>query len=265
MIKKEITEVNIHPTAIVDSGAQLGINIVIGPNTVIQDDVIIGDGTQVGTGVFLDSGTRLGSKCNIGHYAVLGNPPQDLKYANEKTYLEVGDNTTIREFATLNRGTTYHYKTKIGSNCFIMTYAHIAHDCIIGNNCIIANAVNMGGHVEINHNATIGGGTLIHQFVKIGQYTFVGGGLKVSKDVPPFIRAMGDPVRYGGTNFIGLERRGFSKNAILEIKRAYKLIYFSNYTRDEAVQAIQEKLELSDELNTIIEFIKKSERGLIRG
>ena len=255
----------IHPTAILDANAQIGKDVEIGPYAVIKDDVIIGDGTVIGTGTFLDSGTRIGKKCRIGHYAVLGNPPQDLKYAGEKTYLEVGDNTTIREFVTLNRGTTYHYKTKIGSNCFIMTYAHVAHDCIIGDNCIIANAVNMGGHVEIESNASIGGGTMIHQFVKIGQQAFVGGGLRVTKDIPPFIRAMGEPVQYGGTNFIGLERKGFSKDTILEIKRAYKIIYHDTATKAEAIKMIREKLQPLAEINAIIEFISKSERGLIRG
>jgi UDP-N-acetylglucosamine acyltransferase len=256
---------SIHQTAILDPNVQLGTNVEIGPYTIIKDDVIIGDGTTIGTGAFLDSGTRIDKKCSIGHYAVLGNPPQDLKYAGEKTYLEVGENTTIREFATLNRGTTYHYKTKVGSNCFIMTYAHVAHDCIIGDNCIIANAVNMGGHVEIEKDASVGGGTVIHQFVKIGQHAFIGGGLRVTKDIPPFIRAMGEPVQYGGTNFIGLERKGYSKDTILEIKRAYKIIYHDAPTRVEAIKMIQEKLQPLSEIKSIIDFIIKSDRGLIRG
>lgn len=257
--------VKIHPTAIVDPDAQLGAEVKIGALAVVSEDVIIGDNSRIGNGAFLDSGTRIGKNCSIGHFAVLGNPPQDLKYANEKTYLEVGDGTTIREFATLNRGTTYHYRTVIGQNCFIMTYAHIAHDCIIGDEVIIANAVNMGGHVEIHSQASIGGLTAIHQFVKIGQHAFVGGGLRVNKDIPPFIRAMGEPIRYGGTNHIGLSRKGFSREVILEIKRAYKLIYHSKYTVKEAVQAIGEQLKPLDEIQAIIEFIDRSERGLIRG
>ncbi len=257
--------VKIHPTALVDAEAQLGKNVEVGPFAVISDDVIIGDGTKIASGVFLDSGTRLGNGCNIGHRAILGNPPQDLKYAGEKTFLEVGDGTTIREFATINRGTTYHYKTVIGKNCFIMTYAHVAHDCIIGDNVIIANAVNMGGHVEIESNATIGGMTPIHQFVKIGQFAFVGGGLRVNKDVPPFIRAMGDPIRYGGTNYIGLSRKGFSREVILEIKRAYKIIYQSDYTMAQALVEIEKQLQPFDEVKAVVDFIKRSERGLIRG
>ncbi len=261
----EVEVVDIHPTAIIHPGAELGENVQIGPYAVIQDDVIIGDNTIIETGVFLDSGTRVGKNCKIAHRAILGSPPQDLKYANEKTYLEIGDNTTIREFATLNRGTTYHYKTVIGSNCLLMAYAHVAHDCIIGDNVIIANAVNMGGHVEIDNHATVGGLTAIHQFVKIGQYAFVGGGLRVNKDVPPYIRAMGEPIRYGGTNFIGLSRKGFDKEIILEIKRAYKLIYQSKYTIKEALVAIEEQLHPYPEIKSIVEFVKRSERGLIRG
>ncbi len=257
--------VEIHPSAIVDAGAQLGENVEIGPFAVIHEDVIVGDNSRIGTGTVCDSGTRIGNNCSIGHYAVLGNPPQDLKYANEKTYLEIGDGTTIREFVTLNRGTTYHYKTVIGKNCFIMTYAHVAHDCIVGDNVILANAVNMGGHVEIDSNATIGGMSAVHQFVKIGQHAFIGGGLRVTKDVPPFIRAMGEPLRYGGTNYIGLTRKGFSNDVILEIKRAYKLIYQSAYTMEEASRAIEEKLHPYPEVKSIVEFIKRSDRGLIRG
>ncbi|GAB4372040.1 MAG: acyl-ACP--UDP-N-acetylglucosamine O-acyltransferase [Calditrichia bacterium] len=257
--------VKIHPTVILDPAAQLGENVEVDAFTIIKGDVIVGDGTKIGTGSYLDDGTRIGRNCQIGHRVFLGNPPQDLKYAGEKTYLEIGDGTVIREFCTLNRGTTYHYKTVVGKNCFIMTYVHIAHDCIIGDNVIIANAVNLAGHVEIHSHATIGGMTPIHQFVKVGQHAFVGGGLRVSKDVPPFIRAMGEPLRYGGTNFVGLQRKGFSREVILEIKRAYDLIYHSKYTVTEAVQVIAEKLQPFEEIKLICDFIKNSERGIIRG
>ncbi|MFZ0392126.1 MAG: acyl-ACP--UDP-N-acetylglucosamine O-acyltransferase [Calditrichia bacterium] len=256
---------NLHPAAVVDPQAQLGENVEVGPFAVIQSDVVVGDHCRIGNGAVLESGTRLGSNCTVGHYAVLGNPPQDLKFGGEKTYLEVGDHTTIREFATLNRGTTYHYKTVIGSHCFLMTYAHVAHDCIIGDRVILANAVQMGGHVEIDDDVTIGGVTALHQFVKVGRHAFVGGGLRVTKDVPPFIRAMGDPLRYGGTNHIGLSRKGFGREAILEIKRAYDLIYRSEYTMKEAAQAIQEKLRDIPEIHAILAFLQRSDRGLIRG
>lgn len=255
----------IHPTALVDPKAELGEQVVIGAHAIVNEDVIIGENTVVGAGAYLDNGTRLGSHCQVGHYAVLAVAPQDLKYKNEKTFLEVGDGTIIREFSTLHRGTTYHYKTSIGKNCFIMTYVHIAHDCIIGDNVILANCVNMGGHVEIDSNATVGGLTAIHQFVKIGQHAFVGGGLRIKKDVPPYIKAMGEPVRYGGTNFIGLERKGFSRETILEIKRAYQIIFQSSHLISEAPAIIMKDLKPCDEINTILKFLERSDRGLIRG
>ncbi len=256
---------HIHPSAIVDSKAELGTSVVIGPYSTISEDVKIGDNCIIGQGVILENGTRLGPNCQVGHYSVLGGQPQDLKFKDEKTYLEVGEGTIIREFVTLHRGTTYHYKTTIGKNCFIMTYVHAAHDCIIGDNVILANAVNMGGHVEIDSQATIGGMTAIHQFVKIGQHAFVGGGLRVTKDIPPYVRAMGEPARYGGTNFIGLERKGFSREVILEIKRAYKLIFLSEFTVSEATEKIRKDLQPYKEIETILEFIRRSDRGLIRG
>jgi UDP-N-acetylglucosamine acyltransferase len=257
--------VEIHPTAIVDKKAQIGENVVIGPYAVVKQDVQIGEGTFVDTGVVLEDGVRLGKNCKVGPYTVLGGPPQDLKYAGEKTTVEIGDGTTIREYVTINRGTDYHWKTVVGKNCFIMTYAHIAHDCIIGDNVIIANAVNMGGHVEIDSFASVGGLTAIHQFVKIGAHAFVGGGLRINKDVPPFIRVMGEPARYGGTNYIGLSRRGFSNETILEIKRAYRIIYKSNYTLKEAVEVIQKELKPLPEIQQILEFVERSDRGFVRG
>jgi UDP-N-acetylglucosamine acyltransferase len=257
--------VKIHSTAFVDPKAQVGENVEIGPLSQVNEDVIIGDNTIIGNGCILDEGTRLGKNCRIGHYVMLGVPPQDLKYDNEKTYLEIGDGTIIREFSTIHRGTTYHYKTVIGRNCFLMTYVHIAHDCIIGDNTILANAVNMGWNVEIDPYVTVGGLTAIHQFAKIGQHAFVGGGLRINKDIPPFIRVMGEPIRYGGTNYIGLERKGFSKEVILEIKRAYRIIYRSEYTMDEAIQVINEKLQSYVEIKIITDFIKRSDRGLLRG
>ena len=255
----------IHPTAIVDSKAELAENVEIGPFSVIENDVMIDDGTKIQSHSLIASGTRLGKNIFIGKGAVLGTQPQDLKFKNEKTYLEVGDSTVIREFATLNRGTSFSYKTVVGRNCFLMAYVHVAHDCIIGNNVIISNGVNMGGHVIIEDNVSIGGLSAIHQFVKLGQHCFVGGGLKITKDIPPYILAMGEPLQYGGTNYVGLSRRGFSEDVILEIKRAYKLIYKSEFTVSEAIKEIEEKLKPLPEIKIIVEFVKKSERGIVRG
>ena len=255
----------IHQTAIVDTKAEIGNNVTIGPFSVIEEDVMIGDSCNIKSHVLIASGSRLGNNIFVGKGAVLGTPPQDLKFEGEVTTLEIGDGTVIREFATLNRGTSYHYKTVIGENCFIMAYVHVAHDCFIGNNVIIANAVNMGGHVIIEDYAGIGGMAAIHQFVRIGQHCFISGLSKVRKDVPPYILAVDDPLRYGGTNHVGLSRRGFSKETIMELKRAYRLIYKSGFTVTEALNRIEESPDLLPEIENIINFTKSSERGLIRG
>ena len=255
----------IHPTAIVSPKASIADDVTIGPYCIIEDDVVIDAGCELQAHVIVKDGTRLGKNVKVAHGAVLASPPQDLKFKGEKTTLEVGDNTVIREFATLNRGTDYHWKTKVGKNCFIMSYVHLAHDCIIGDNVIIANGVQMAGHVEIEDFVGIGGLTAIHQFVKIGRHAFVGGGLKINKDVPPYIRAMGDPVRYGGTNYIGLSRKGFSNEQIRKIKEAYRLIYQSKLTVSKALEQLKSMADISPEVQNIIEFIEISERGLIRG
>lgn len=255
--------VKIHPTAIVDPQAKIGENVEIGPYSVIAGDVIIGDDCKIKSHVFIDAGTRLGKGIVVAKGAVLGTEPQDLKYNGEKTFLEIGDFTRIREFVTLNRGTIHSYKTVIGESCLIMAYAHVAHDCVIGNHVIIANAVNMGGHVVIGDYAGIGGVTAIHQFVHIGQHSYIGGGLRVTKDVPPFVLAMGEPLRYGGTNFVGLSRRGFRNETILEIKRAYRFVYQSRVPLKEVLIKIEQELRPLPEIKAIVEFIRHSERGII--
>jgi UDP-N-acetylglucosamine acyltransferase len=244
--------------------AELSNDVEVGPLSVIEDDVVIGDGCKIQSHALIASGTRLGKNIFIGKGAVLGTKPQDLKFKNEKTYLEIGDNTVIREFATLNRGTDFSYKTTVGRNCTLMAYVHVAHDCVIGNNVILSNAVNMAGHVVIEDNVGVGGITAIHQFVRIGQHCFISGCSGIAKDVPPYILAMGIPSTYAGTNHIGLSRRGFDKEVILEIKRAYRLIYRSNLMVSDAVQKIEESLKPLPEIQNITEFVKKSERGIIR-
>lgn len=255
---------NIHPTALVDAGAALGENISVGPFSVIQDDVVIGDGCQLGSHVLIHSGTRLGKSCRVFKGAVLGTDPQDLKYAGEKTTLEIGDETMIREFCTLNRGSSHRLKTVVGSRTLLMAYVHIAHDCMIGNNVILANAINMAGHVTIEDFASVGGMTPIHQFVRIGRYSFIGGGLRVPKDVPPYILAADEPLTYEGINRVGLSRRGFSAQTLLQLRRAYKLIYRSNLNVSQAITEIENTMELIPEIQEIINFIRTSERGIIK-
>lgn len=256
--------INIDPTAIIDSGAEIGEDVSIGPYTVIQDDVVIDNGSQIGSHVLIHSGARIGNKCRIFKGAVLGTDPQDLKYAGEKTTLEIGDETTIREFCTLNRGSSHRFKTIIGKKCLLMAYVHVAHDCQIGDHVILANAVNMAGHVIIEPYASVGGMTPIHQFVRIGKYSFIGGGLRVPKDVPPFILAAGEPLNYAGINRVGLSRRGFSSEIMMQLRQAYKLIYRSGLNVSQAINKIKGTMELIPEIQDIIDFINASERGIIK-
>lgn len=254
----------IHQTAQINSKAEIGKNVEIGPFSVIENDVIIGNDTIIGSNVMIAPGARVGDNCKIFHGAVLATVPQDLKFENEKTTLEIGNNTTIREYATLNRGTTDHWKTVVGDNCLLMAYSHIAHDCTIGNNVIIANSVNMAGHVTIEDFVGIGGMVPIHQFVKIGKHTFIGGGFRVPKDVPPYILAMGEPLKYAGLNSVGLQRRGFSNESLHELKKAYKIFYRSNLTAEKAINKIESELKQLEEIKDLIRFLKSCERGIIR-
>ncbi|MGD9486812.1 MAG: acyl-ACP--UDP-N-acetylglucosamine O-acyltransferase [Calditrichaceae bacterium] len=256
--------IEIHPTAIVDPGAELGEEIVIGPYSIVEKGVTIGNGTTIASHVRIAEGTTIGKSCKISQGAVLGTEPQDLKFGSEKTYLVIGNNTTIREYATLNRATTHSYYTRIGDNCLIMSYAHVAHDCQVGNHVILANSVNLAGHVIIEDWAAIGGLTPVHQFAHVGAHSFTGGGLRVSKDVPPYIKAMGEPITYGGLNSIGLKRRGFSDEVLLELKRAYKLLYRENLTVKEAIDKIKDNLQPLPEIMHLIKFLSESERGIIR-
>ncbi len=259
-----MTLVEIHPTAIVHPEAQLGENVTIGPFTVIEKEVAIGDGTQIGPHVVIANGATLGKNCRVFTGAVIATEPQDLKFANEKTFVEIGDNTTIREYATVNRATSHSYYTRVGKNCLLMAYSHIAHDCQIGDFCTIANSVNMAGHVIIGNYVGIGGLTAIHQFVHIGDHSFIGGGLRVSQDIPPFILAAGEPIRFAGLNAVGLRRRGFTREQLDLMKQAYHIIYRENLKLKEAIEKIEKTLQPTDEVQTIVEFLKNSERGIIR-
>lgn len=254
----------IHPTAIIESGAVIGKNISIGPYSLINSNVIIGDDCEIGSHVVLRPGTRIGNGCKVLHHAIIGEVPQDLKFGGEETTAEIGDRTVIREFATINRGTKAHGKTLVGSDCLIMAYVHLAHDCIVGNDVVIANATNIAGHVEIQDWVIIGGMVGIHQFVKIGQHSLIGGHYRVTKDIPPYIIAAGEPLKFEGINHIGLKRRGFSSESVKSLKHAYNLIYNSPYNVSDAINKIREEEVQSPEVQNVIDFIKTSERGIIR-
>ncbi len=254
---------SIHKTAIVDPLARIGKDITVGPYSIIEADTEIGDGCQIGSHTVISSGTRLGRRCKLFKGTVVGTIPQDLKFCDEKSEIIVGDDTIIREFCTLNRGTADGgLVTRVGSGCLIMAYTHVAHDCMLGNNIILANGVNMAGHVTIEDYVGLSALVLIHQFVRIGQHSYIGGGSRVSQDVPPYVLMNGEPVKYFGLNSIGLKRRGFTDNRISAIKRAYQLIYRSKLNLTQAVDAIKSELEPTTEIETILDFIEKSKRGI---
>ena len=251
--------------AVVHPNASIGDNVSVGPFTVIEEDVIIGTDTVIGPHALISSGARIGSQCTIHHGAAVGGPPQDLKYQNEKTELIIGDRTVVREFATLHRGTIAHGKTEIGSDTFIMAYAHVAHDSQIGSHVILANSVNMGGHVEIADWAIVGGLTAIHQFVKIGCHAMVGGNTGVGKDVPPYVMAANEPFRFEGLNKVGLRRRGFQRDALDALDAAYTILFLSNLNVSQAVERIKAEVPQVAEVRTVLDFISKSTRGIIPG
>jgi len=252
----------IHATAIVDPGAEIGAGVVIGPYAVIGPRVVIGSGCRIGPHAVLHQDTRLGRDVQVHHGASLGNDPQDLKYRGEHSELIVGDRTVIREFCTLNRGTASHGKTEIGHDCLLMAYAHVAHDCVIGNHVIIANAVNMGGHVVVDDWATIGGVSAVHQFVRIGAHAFIGGTSAVRKDVPPYVKASGNPLRLYGLNSVGLRRRGFNEEVRLELKRAYRLFFQSDLNIRQALERADAELQPYPEVRQFLSFIQASDRGI---
>ena len=235
----------------------------IGAFNVIEDDVIIGDNTSLGNYNTISTGTTIGANCKIFHNNSIGSEPQDMKYDGEKTTAIIGDNVTIREFVTINRGTAALGETRIGNNVLLMACTHVAHDCIVGKNTIMANLATLGGHVEIGQWANIGGGVVVHQFVKIGEQSLIGGGFCAKQDIPPYIIAAGHPLRFIGINRIGLERRGYSREARLLIKKAYREYFISKKNRSEALDIIKNNFQQSEEIEKIINFIKSSSRGII--
>jgi len=254
----------IHPTAVVDPRAELGADVRIGPFTVIEAEVQIGDGTQIASHAVIANGSTIGNNCKISSGAVIATVPQDLKFGDEKTFVVIGDHTTIREYATINRATDYSYYTRVGNNCLLMAYSHVAHDCRLVDHVVIANSVNMAGHVIIGDHVGIGGITAIHQFVHIGEHSFIGGGLRVPKDVPPYILAMGEPLRYGGLNIVGLKRRGFTTETINTLKQAFRILYRSKLTLAEAVKKIDQQIPKIPEIENLLQFLTSGDRGIIR-
>jgi UDP-N-acetylglucosamine acyltransferase len=250
---------SVHPNA------KIGSNVTIEPFAVIDDNVVIGDGSHIQSHAVIRSGTRMGKNCNVFPGAVVGAVPQDLKFNGEETTLEIGDNVTIRECVTINRGTSAYGKTVIGNNNLIMAYCHIAHDCIIGNHCIFSNSVALAGHIIVEDHVIIGGLAAVHQFCKIGAHSFIGGGSLVNKDVPPFVKASRYPVSFLGINSVGLTRRGFSPEQIHIVGDIYRLLFVKNSNLKKGIQQVKEQVEDSPVKSQILDFIEKSERGLIKG
>jgi UDP-N-acetylglucosamine acyltransferase len=250
--------------SVVSPDAVLGKNVSVGHFSVIEDGVTLKDNVSIQNSAIIHSGTTLHEGVRVFHSAVIGSEPHDLKFHGEVTTVDIGENTIVREFATISRGTAARMKTTIGKNCYLMAYVHIPHDSVIGDNVILSNAVNMGGHVTIDDWAIVGGLVGIHQFVHIGAHSFIGFSSRVTQDVPPYILTAGEPLNYKGLNIVGLKRRGFTDEQIGHIKQAYSYIFGSKYNISDAIKVIKESIPMTDEVKNIIKFIEESERGIIR-
>jgi UDP-N-acetylglucosamine acyltransferase len=256
---------SIEPTAILDGNIALGDNVSVGPYAVLKGDISISDNTEISAHAVIEGDTRIGKNCFVGIGAVIGNPPQDLKYSGEKTRVVIGDNTVIREYATVNRGTADRTETRIGRNVLLMAYVHIAHDCIVGDEVIMSNAATLAGHVTIEEQAIIGGLTPIHQFTRVGRLAIIGGGSRVPQDIPPFSKSAGNPLKVYGINSIGLDRHGFSREEKSELATAYRFLYRSSLNTSQALLRIREEIGMdSPNIRHLVEFIESSKRGICK-
>jgi UDP-N-acetylglucosamine acyltransferase len=254
----------IQPLAYIHPEAKIAQNVVIEPFAMIHKDVVIGEGSWIASHAVINEGARIGKNCRIYPGAVISSIPQDLKFNGEYTLTFIGDNTTVREYATISRGTEEHWKTEIGTNCLIMAYAHIAHDCRIGNYCILGNNVQIAGHVHVGDWAIISALSAVHQFTQIGVHAFVSGASLVRKDVPPFTKAAREPISYAGINSVGLRRRGYTNEQITDIQNVYRYIYMKGLNNAEALNLIELDLPASKERDEIVNFVRSSERGIMK-
>ena len=253
----------IHPTALVHPSAQIGLGAEIGAFAIIGEDCVVGEGCIIAARASLERNVTLGQNVKVGVGTVLGGDPQDLKYKGERTVVEIGDNTTIREYSTINRGTTQSFKTTVGKNCFLMSYVHLAHDCHVGDGVIISNGTQLAGHVTIDEKAILSGLVAVHQFATIGRYSFIGGCSRVAKDVPPYVRAVGNPIKLFGLNTIGLERNGFPEDVRRELKRAYRLFFKSELNLSQARERAAAELHQYPEIQEFLAFFDRSDRGSV--
>ena len=252
----------IHPTAIVDPSAQLGHGVEIGPWALVGPRVSVGDRCLIGPRVRLQQNVKLAAEVSVGDGTIIGGDPQDLKFRGEETWVEIGEGTIIREYTTINRGTSATYRTVVGAGCFIMTYVHLAHDCHVGDHVTIANGTQCAGHVTIHDRAVLSGLNGIHQFVTIGTYAFVGGGSRVNQDIPPYVKAVGNPMELYGLNSTGLQRAGFSGETIAALKRAYRLFFNSDLNLSQALERARTDLPPLPEVECFLDFVESSERGV---
>ena len=253
----------IHPTAIVDPDAELGENVRIGPYAVVGARCVIGDGCALEARTVLERNVRLAPDVTVGIGSVLGGDPQDLKFRGEETWVEIGEGTRIREYATINRGTLQSMKTTVGRGCFLMSYVHLAHDCHVGDGVIISNATQLAGHVTIEDRAILSGLVAVHQFVRIGKHSFTGGCSRVAKDVPPFLKAVGNPIKLYGLNSVGLQRSGFDDAVVRELKRAYRLFFRSELNVSQALERARSELHLYPDVEHFLRFLEESGRGVV--
>jgi UDP-N-acetylglucosamine acyltransferase len=253
----------IHPSAFVDDSAQIGSDVTIGPGAIIGPRCVVGAGSVIGIRAVLEENVRLGEQVKIGVGSVLGGLPQDLKFKGEETWVEIGDRTTVREYSTINRGTSESFKTTVGTDCFLMSYVHLAHDCHVGNGVIISNGTQLAGHVKIDDRAIISGLCAVHQFGKIGRFAFIGGMSRVNKDVPPYVKAVGNPIKLYGLNSVGLQRNGFSPELVGELKRAYRLFFRSELNITQALEQARQELTMSPEVQAFVDFVDDSQRGIV--
>ncbi len=255
----------IHSMALVDPEAVIGKDVTIDAFAVVEKNVVIGDGTHIYNHAIIHSGARIGKNCKVFPGAVIAGIPQDLKFQGEDTIAEIGDNTTVRECVTINRGTAAKGKTIVGSNCLLMACCHVAHDCLLKDNVIIGNAVLLAGEVEIDEWAIVSGGALVHQFSHIGMHAMVQGGARLGKDIPPYVTVGREPLSYAGINIVGLRRRGFTSEQIGNISEMYRIIYQSGFNNSAAIRRIELDFSESEEKENIVNFVKNSQRGIIRG
>jgi len=258
-----MTPPRIHPSAIISPDAEVASDVEVGAYAIIVENCIVPSGCLIAPRATLERNVTLGQNVQVGIGTILGGPPQDLKFAGEETTVEIGEGTMIREYTTINRGTSQSFKTTVGRNCLLMSYVHLAHDCHIGDNVILSNVVQLAGHVIVEDRVIVSGLSAAHQFVRIGRHSFIGGCSRVSKDIPPFLKAVGNPVKLYGLNTVGLQRSGMDEAPIRELKRAYRLLFRSGLNVTQALEQVQNEVEALHEVRELIRFVEASERGVV--